>query len=172
LLTAKIHTVRQFVKPGALPFTVHLPFFIALTFLMSCSQIFSTTDDVPTSRIEADYRKLIATQFTSSFADYNSFSTVEISSPRPVDSMVGRTTITCVRFDAVLRAPVPPGSTPDAAASNAQKRRLAYVYFIRNNAIVDARYDVQTDQCATQSYEPFNLALYLGKTGPAQNPIY
>ena len=171
-MTAKIHPWRQFVNPGALPFTRHVLFLIALTFLASCSQIFSTTDEVPTSRTEADYRKLIATQFTTSFKDYNTFSAVEISSPRAVDSILGHTTITCVRFDTVLGAPVSPGPTPAGTASNAQKRRLAYVFLIRNNAIVDARYDVQTDQCATQSYEPFNLALYSGKPGPTPNPIY
>jgi hypothetical protein len=161
---------RQCAHPGALPITKCLPFVIAVTFLTSCSQIFSTTDDVPISRVDADYRKLIAANFTSSFKDHNSYSNVEISSPRPVDSIVGRTTITCLRFDAVLGAPVAPGSA--AAASHTDRRRLVYVYYIRNNAIVDARYDVQTDQCATQSYEPFSLTITSGKPGPAQSPIY
>jgi hypothetical protein len=102
-----------------------------------------------------DYQQLIATTFRKTFKDYQSYRWFEISAPRLVDSIFGRTSLTCLRFDA-------------------KGRRRVYVFLIRNDTIVTARYDVQTDNCAAQSYEPFKLIT--GSEGPAtaplQNPIY
>jgi hypothetical protein len=154
-LTAKIYAVRQLVHLGALPMMKYLLFVFALTVLTGCSQVFSTMDEVPKSQSETDYRKLIAKTFVTAFRDYASYNTVEISAPRLVDSMFGHTSMTCVRFEA-------------------KGRRRVYVFFIRNDAVVDARYDVQTDQCGAQSYQPFDPAS--GSERPViaapQNPLY
>jgi hypothetical protein len=154
-LTAKIYALRQLVHPGALPMMKYLLFVFALTVLTGCSQVFSTMDEVPKSQSETDYRKLIAKTFVTAFRDYASYNTVEISAPRLVDSMFGHTSMTCVRFEA-------------------KGRRRVYVFFIRNDAVVDARYDVQTDQCGAQSYQPFDPAT--GSERPViaapQNPLY
>jgi len=49
-----------------------------------------------------------------------------------------------------------------------------YAIFIDGNAVVDARYAVQTDNCGSQTYTQFDLVSgVLGQpTPPVQPPLY
>ena len=49
-----------------------------------------------------------------------------------------------------------------------------YALFIQDNAVVDARYAVETDSCETQTYTQFDLVTgVLGRpTAPVQPPLY
>ncbi len=50
----------------------------------------------------------------------------------------------------------------------------SYAIFIQDNAVVDARYAVETDGCATQTYTPFDLVTgaFGQPTPPVQPPLY
>jgi hypothetical protein len=127
---------------------------LALTMLTHCSKVLSI-DDVPAAHGQVDYRYLIATDFKSVFKD-KPYSGVEISAPRMVDSIYGRASLTCLRFEL-------------------QGRRRFYVFLVKNDAIVEARYDVETDGCPAQAYQPFDLNAGLeGRmtTAAPQNPLY
>ena len=98
-----------------------------------------------------DYRQLIASDFKKTFKDYPSYGDIEISAARQVDSMLGPTILTCVRFDV-------------------RGRRRFYAYFIKNAAIAASRYSVQTDDCPAQGYEPFNVETGLEQPAAAISP--
>ena len=50
----------------------------------------------------------------------------------------------------------------------------SYAIFIQDNAVVDARYAVETDACEAQTYTQFDLVTgELGRpTAPVQSPLY
>lgn len=86
----------------------------------------------------ANYGALIASQLKSfkGFADYSNFA---ISGPRWVDAATGWSWLACVRyFD--------------------RGRQRYYSFFVRDGGIINSRYDVRSDQCATQQYMPFDVA--------------
>lgn len=99
--------------------------------------------------------KLVADRIKDTFSNYASYDGYEISDYRSVHSVKGWTWLTCVRFQ-----------------DHGQTR--TYALFIKGSAIVDSRYAVQTDGCATQSYSPFSLTS--GQTSPANTgalaPLY
>jgi hypothetical protein len=127
---------------------------LALIALANCSRIVADVD-VPGPAGAVDDRTLIASYFRALFTDYAFYRGYEISNPRMVDSMLGRTSVTCLRFQA-----------------NGVRR--TYVFFIKNNKIVSARYDVQTDGCGAQSYAPFVMLTGSENLSfpAAQHPIY
>jgi hypothetical protein len=102
----------------------------------------------------ANYGLLVSTAVKSfkGFADYSNFG---ISGLRWVHAASGWSWLTCLRY-------VDHG-----------KQRF-YAFFINGNRVVNARYDVRTDQCAAQQYVPFDAAGgAVGSPTPAvQQPIY
>jgi hypothetical protein len=132
----------------------HFGLLLALTLLTGCSELFLAVDEAPKSET-ADYRQVVATAFKTAFRDYISYDGFEISAPRMVHSMNGMNWLTCVRF-------------------GVQGERRTYVFFIRNDQVVTARYNVQTDECGAQNYAPFDAEM--GKTMPGTtasvNPLY
>jgi len=92
-----------------------------------------------------DYGPLVSAALKSfkGFADYGNFG---ISGLRWVHAPTGWSWLTCVRY-------VDHG------------RQRFYAFFINDQKVVNARYDVRTDQCARQQYVPFNAA-----TGALDSP--
>ena len=80
-----------------------------------------------------------------------------------------------------LRFPACAGSMPtkDGAGSLASTSAItgvlrSYAVLIQDNAVVDARYAVETDSCEAQSYTQFDLVTgVLGRpTAPVQPALY
>ena len=115
----------------------------------------------------ANYGVLVANQLKTfkGFADYSNFA---ISGLRWIDTASGPSWIACVRY-------------------LDHGRQRYYSFFLQNGSIIRSRYDVRTDQCATQQYVTFEPATgtitaaampQQPVTGPAppsllfQQPIY
>lgn len=100
------------------------------------------------------YTDLIANHIKKTFKESSSYDRFEISGVRWVHSIKGWTWLSCVRFD-----------------DHGHQR--AYALFIKDGAIVDSRYAVQTDGCDTETYSPFAA---MGTAMPAsigtQEPLY
>lgn len=89
------------------------------------------------------------------FKNFASYSNLQISPLRWVHAATGWSWLTCVRYN-----------------DNGLAR--FYAFFIDSNAIVNARYDVRTDQCAAQQYVPFDVTTgaVRAPTAISQQPIY
>ncbi|MGH6672854.1 MAG: hypothetical protein ACRECE_13055 [Xanthobacteraceae bacterium] len=85
----------------------------------------------------ADYGRLISNALKK-FKDLSAYSGFQISALRWVHTTAGWSWLACARY-------------------NDRGRRVFYSFFINNNAIVNARYDVGTDQCPAQQYVPFDV---------------
>ena len=92
-----------------------------------------------------DYRFAIANRLTTIVGSPTGAGTLEISSPRRVDSLKGASWLTCIK---VQNFPLPPRH---------------YAVFIQRNQIVDSRLSVLIDQCEFQSFEPFDFAAEANK---------
>ena len=101
------------------------------------------------------YVSLSAQYLLSTLKDRSAYSGFAISGLRWVDSMKGWAWLACIHFQ-----------------DHGQLR--SYAIFIQDNAVVDARYAVETDACASQTYTPFDLVTgELGRpTAPVQPPLY
>jgi hypothetical protein len=123
-----------------------------LILFAQCSYVPPQTATMPEP--PAHYGALISTALSAfkGFADYRNF---QISNLRWVDATTGWGWLACVRFDD-------------------HGRERYYSFFIVGNAIVNARYDVRTDQCAAQQYLPFDVTTgTVGTPTPIlQQPIY
>lgn len=104
--------------------------------LAGCSGLASTNGETAASAPDPSYREVIANRLRSTFKDYASYDLFEISDPRWVHSVQGWSWLTCVRFQD-------------------HGHRRTYALFLKANAITDARYAVQTDDCDTPAYSPF-----------------
>jgi hypothetical protein len=110
--------------------------FAASIMLAQCAAVpvGNSTQPIP----PANYGALIAGQLRSfkGFADYSSFA---VSGLRWTDAATGWSWLACVRF-------------------LDRGRQRYYAFFIQDGSIASSRYDVRTDQCATQQYAPFDVA--------------
>jgi hypothetical protein len=101
-----------------------------------------------------NYGALVSTTLKGfkGFPDYRDFG---ISGLRWVHAASGWNWLTCVRY-----------------VDHGQQR--FYAFFINGNSVVNARYDVRTDQCAAQQYQPFDAAAgaIRSPAPPPQQPIY
>lgn len=104
---------------------------------------------------EPPYVSLAAKHLQSVLKDRTPYDGFEISGPRWVHSLRGWDWLTCVHF-------------------HDRGHLRSYAIFIQDNAVVDARYAVETDGCETQSYTQFDLVTgELGRpTAPVQSPLY
>lgn len=124
-------------------------------FLPGCSELAQPTEAAAPPPEQPAYVSLAAQYLRSTFKDRTFYDSFEISGPRWVDANKGWSWIACVHFrdHGVLRS---------------------YVVFIQNDAVIDARYAVETDACAAQNYTQFDLVTgILGRpTAPVQPALY
>jgi hypothetical protein len=124
----------------------------ATVILAQCAAV--PPDDPAQPVPPADYGK-IAADALKKFKDFSGYTDFQISAPRWVHAATGWSWLTCVRY-------------------NDRGRRVFYSFFIDNNAIVNARYDVRTDQCTAQQYVPLDVnSGTIGSPGSiVQSPLY
>lgn len=84
-----------------------------------------------------------------------SYSDFEISDLRWVHAMTGWSSLTCIRFQD-------------------RGRRYAYALYIQGNAVTDARYAIEADNCGAQNYVPFDITTgTIGRpTPPRLQPLH
>jgi hypothetical protein len=104
--------------------------------LAGCSGLAETGGDIAPTAPDPTFREVIAIHLKAVFKNYASYDAFEISDPRWVHSIKGWNWLTCVRFQ-----------------DHGHLR--IYALFLNANKIVDERYAVQTDNCDTQTYFPF-----------------
>ena len=127
---------------------------LAAIVLAQCSAV--PPEDPMQPAPPANYGALVsaAVKGFKGFADYSNFG---ISGLRWVHATSGWSWLTCLRY-----------------VDRGQQR--FYAFFISGNTIVNARYDVRTDQCAAQQYVPFDVTTgAIGSLAPApapQQPLY
>jgi hypothetical protein len=129
---------------------------MSLVILPGCSELAQPSEAAPPAPPAAPpYVSLAAKYLLSAFNDRGSYVGFEISSLRWVDSIKGWAWLACVHFQ-----------------DHGHLR--TYALFIQDNAVVDARYAVETDRCETQTYTQFDLVTgVLGRpTAPVQQPLY
>lgn len=125
-----------------------------LVILPACSEL-ARPSEAASPPAPPPYVSLTAKYLLATFTDRAAYEDFRISPLRWVDSLKGRAFLACVHF--------------------ADRGRLrTYALFFQDNAVVDARYAVETDRCETQSYTPFDLLTgVLGQpTAPVQSPLY
>ena len=125
---------------------------LALAVLPGCSTIALPQEVAPAAGADPSDVKLIADHIRAVFKDHAAANEAyEISGARWVHALHGWNWLTCVRFQD-------------------HGRRRTYAVFVKDHAVVDSRYAVQTDACDAQTYVPFDA---LRPAGPgAQGPIY
>lgn len=128
---------------------------LGLVGLTACSNMAIPTEDVPTTGPDPGYGNLVADRLKDSFKKLSPNDPVEISEPRWVHTMTGWSYLTCVHF-------------------LDQGHQRTYALFIKDGAIVDSRYAVETDACGGQTYSSLDLssgAIRPRATGE-QGPLY
>jgi hypothetical protein len=125
----------------------------AFVILPSCSEL-AQPSGVP-SGPEPPYVALVAKHLQSAFKDRSAFEGFEISGVRWVHTIKGWTWLSCVHF-------------------TDHSHRRSYAVFIQGDAVVEARYAVETDACESQTYTQFDVTSgVLGRpTAPEQPPLY
>ena len=101
---------------------------------------------------EPAYAALAAQYLSSTLRDRPAFEGFEISGLRWVHALKGWSWLACVHF-----------------LDHGHLR--TYALFIQNDAVVDARYAVQSDSCGAQTYTPFDIVSgALGRPTSAEQP--
>jgi hypothetical protein len=106
--------------------------------LAACSGLAASGEEALATGPDPAYQQLVANYLRSTFKDYQSYDSFEISDPRWVHALQGWSWLTCVRFQD-------------------RGRSRTYALFLQSGKIVDGRYAVETDGCGTQPYAPFGL---------------
>jgi hypothetical protein len=131
--------------------------FLALMLLTSPgrTQIAQPSEAATPPPEQPAYAALAAKYFSETMADRLAFENFEISELRWVHGFKGWSWLACVHF-----------------VDRGHPR--TYALFIQNDAVIDARYAVQTDSCGSQSYTPFDVVTgVLGRpTAPRQPALY
>jgi hypothetical protein len=130
---------------------------LALMLLASsgCTQLAQPSEAATPPAEQPAYAAVAAKYFASTMADRASFENFEISGLRWVHGLKGWSWLACVHF-----------------LDRGHLR--TYALFLQNDAVVDARYAVQSDSCGSQSYTPFDAVTgVLGQpTAPRQPALY
>jgi hypothetical protein len=128
---------------------------LMLLALSACTQLAQPSEAATPPAEQPAYAAIAAKYFSSTMADRASFENFEISGLRWVHALKGWSWLACVHF--VDRGHL-----------------RTYALFIQNDAVVDARYAVQSDSCRSQSYTPFDIVSgVLGQpTAPRQPALY
>jgi hypothetical protein len=129
---------------------------LALAFitLPACSELAQPSGVMP-SGPEPPYVSLVAKHLQSAFTNRASYEGFEISGLRWVHGIRGWNWLACVHF-------------------LDHGHRRTYSVFIQGDAVIEARYAVETDGCEPQTYTQFDVASgVLGRpTAPEQPPLY
>jgi hypothetical protein len=143
-------TTWQRIRANYLPRAAAL--LAAAITLAACSSV--PVDNPTESAPPANYGKAIA-EALRKFKDFSTYRNFQVSGPRWVHAATGWSWLVCVRYD---------------------DRGLArfYAFFLDDNTVANARYDVRTDHCPAQQYVPFDVTTgTVGVPTPtAQQPIY
>ena len=117
----------------------HAALLLALVCASGCTNMALPAEDVPAAGPAAGFGKLVADRIKSTFKKLTPNDAVEISQPRWVHTVIGWNWLTCVRFQY-------------------EGHRRTFALFIKNGAVVDQRFAIESDACAAQTYSPFDLA--------------
>jgi hypothetical protein len=128
---------------------------LAAVALAGCSGLASTSEETPVTGPDPASNKVVANYLNATFKDRALYNAFEISDSRWVHTVKGWNWITCIRFQ-----------------DHGHPR--IYAIFIKANAIIDARYAVQTDGCDTPNYTSFDLmaAASSGASPGALEPLH
>lgn len=128
---------------------------LACLALGACSELATGAVVATPPATQPNYVPIVAAYLRSTFKDSTLFGDYRISQLRWVDSMKGWSWLACVHFQD-------------------RGRVRSYAVFIQTDAVVDARYAVETDRCESLTYTQFDLISgALGQpTPPAQPPLY
>jgi hypothetical protein len=124
--------------------------------LPGCSELAQPADAIAAAPPEQPaYVSLAAQYLRSTFKDRTAYDAFEISGLRWVDANKGWSWVACVHF-------------------HEQGTLRSYAVFIQDNTVIDARYAVETDNCAAQNYTQFDVVTgILGRpTAPVQPALY
>jgi hypothetical protein len=121
----------------------------------ACTQLAQPSEAATPPIEQPAYAAIAAKYLASTMTDRASFENFEISGLRWVHALKGWSWLACVHF--VDRGHL-----------------RTYALFMQNDAVVDARYAVQSDSCGAQSYTPFDVITgVLGRpTAPQQPALY
>lgn len=104
--------------------------------LAGCSGLAATSEEPPATGPGLSFQEMIAGHLKKTLKNYSSYDSFEISDPRWVHSIKGWNWLTCIRYQ-----------------DHGHLR--SYAVFFSGDKVVDDRYAVQTDNCAAQTYSPF-----------------
>ncbi len=137
----------------SLPRAAAAALLLTLAILPGCSNIGLPKEDAPAPN--PAYTTLVANYLKSAFKGYASYDNFEIAGVRWVHAPKGWSWLTCARFQD-------------------HGRQRTYALFIKDGAVTDARYAVQTDACDAQTYSPFDMTTgAIRPTGVGiQEPLY
>ncbi len=107
----------------------------SLIVLSGCSELALPSEAAPPPAPPPAYVSLAAKYLSLALKDRAAYADFEISGLRWTDSIKGWTWLACVHFQD-------------------RGHLRSYAIFIQDNAVVDARYAVETDACETQTYTP------------------
>jgi len=128
---------------------------LALLALPECSNMALPQEELPTATPDPTYGTLMATRLKNTFSTLPPNDSVEISQLRWVHNISGWSWLACIHLQD-------------------KGQRRTYAMFMQGNAIIDARYAVETDSCETPPYSLLDLATGTirpkGTGGPG--PIY
>lgn len=127
---------------------------LALAVLPGCSDVALPREDMPGAEANTSYNGLVANYLRVTFKDRASYNAFEMSGSRWVHSVKGWNWLVCVRFQD-------------------HGHHRTYALFIKDNAVVDGRYAVQTDGCDAETYSPFDLGGTMRPAGAGvREPLY
>ena len=126
----------------------------SLVILPGCSEL-AQPSEAAAPPAPPPYVSLAAKYLLSTLKDRTPYADFEISAARWVDSLKGWAWLACVHFQD-------------------RGHLRSYAIFVQDNAVVDARFAVETDRCETQTYTPFDLVTgeFGRPTAPVQSPLY
>jgi hypothetical protein len=130
-------------------------FALTLAVVAGCTELAQPSEAAAPTAPEPPYAALAAKYLSSTLRDRTAFEGFEISGPRWVHSIKGWTWLACVHF-------------------LDHGHRRTYALFMQNDVVVEGRYAVQADSCASQAYTPFDMVTgVLGRpTAPEQPALY
>ena len=120
-----------------------------------CTQLAQPSEAATPPIEQPAYAAVAAKYIASTMADRAAFENFEISGLRWVHGLKGWSWLACVHF-------------------TDRGHLRTYALFLQGDAVIDARYAVQSDACGSQSYTPFDVVTgVLGQpTVPRQPPLY
>jgi hypothetical protein len=119
--------------------------------LPGCSDFALQKEDMPARGADPAYNDVAANYLKTAFKDRAFYDTFEISGVRWVHSVKGWNWLTCVRF-------------------RDHGHQRTYALLIKDGAVIDARFAVETDACDGETYAPFD-AMKPARPG-MQAPLY